>query len=253
MSRQISRVPRLAAVPLAGLLALASALHAQERAATPRAAATPEAAASPAASGTPQAVPSPSPAAGSGLTGSGPTQTAQAVLLDAQGQPVGTATLTEQLSHVTLRVEVRNMTPGEHGIHVHGVGACDPPDFSSAGGHHAPMQMKHGMQNPAGHHAGDLPNLVVDEDGTGTLEFTTDRFTLTEGPWSLFDKDGSAVVVHAKPDDYKTDPAGNSGDRVACGIVKVGGSGRGSAARPAPAAGGQQGTPTPPADRTPAP
>jgi hypothetical protein len=109
------------------------------------------------------------------------------------------------------------------------------------------------MQNPTGHHAGDLPNLVVDEDGTGTLEFTTDRFTLTEGPWSLFDKDGSAVVVHAKPDDYKTDPAGNSGDRVACGIVKVGGSGRGSAARPAPAAGGQQATPPPPAVRTPAP
>jgi Cu-Zn family superoxide dismutase len=148
--------------------------------------------------------------------------TATAVLLDAKGAEVGLATLTEEAGGVKVHAEVKGLAPGEHGFHVHAVGSCTAPAFTDAGSHFNPTNKQHGKDNPEGHHAGDLPNLVVQADGTGSIDFTIQGVTLGAGDLSLMDKDGSAVVVHANPDDYKTDPTGNAGDRIACGIVKVG-------------------------------
>lgn len=144
--------------------------------------------------------------------------TATAELRNAQGQPVGTATLTEVSGGVRVIVEARNLPPGEKGVHIHEVGRCEPP-FASAGGHFNPTKRQHGLQNPAGPHAGDLPNITIGADGSGRLETVTDRVTIAGGPTSIFDADGSAIVIHAAPDDHRTDPAGNSGARIACGVV----------------------------------
>jgi len=154
--------------------------------------------------------------------------TATAELRNPQGQPVGTATLTEVAGGVRIVVEARGLPPGEKGVHIHAVGKCDPPDFMSAGAHFNPDGKKHGLQNPEGPHAGDLPNITITAAGTGRLETTNNRITLGPGPTSLFDADGSALVIHAAPDDMKTDPTGNSGARIACGvIVRAGGTTRG--------------------------
>ncbi len=149
---------------------------------------------------------------------------ASADLRDASGKTVGTARLTEAEpgGGPRLELEVRGLPPGEHGVHIHETGTCEPPDFESAGGHYNPESRQHGDENPAGPHAGDLPNMTVSADGSGTLEETVERVTLSDGPHSLFDDDGSTLVVHAGPDDYRTDPAGNSGDRVACGVIRGG-------------------------------
>jgi Cu-Zn family superoxide dismutase len=111
------------------------------------------------------------------------------------------------------------LTPGLHAVHVHAVGKCEGPAFASAGGHFNPAQKKHGFKSPDGPHAGDLPNMLVAKDGSGRFEALTDAITLRPGPTSVFDSDGSAIVVHAASDDDMTDPAGNSGDRVACGVI----------------------------------
>lgn len=108
---------------------------------------------------------------------------------------------------------------GEHAFHIHAVGSCEGTDFKSAGGHFNPHGKKHGKKNPEGAHAGDLPDLAVGPDGSGSLETLAAEVTLGEGPNSLLDADGSALVIHAKPDDGVTDPAGNAGDRIACGVV----------------------------------
>ncbi len=144
--------------------------------------------------------------------------TATAELRNAQGQPVGTATLTDVGGGVRVIVEARNLPPGDKGVHIHEVGRCEPP-FTTAGGHFNPGKRQHGLQNPAGPHAGDLPNITIGTDGTGRLETVTDRVTLGGGATSLFDADGSAIVIHAAPDDHRTDPAGNSGARIACGVI----------------------------------
>ncbi|HXG15918.1 MAG TPA: superoxide dismutase family protein [Calidithermus sp.] len=144
--------------------------------------------------------------------------TATAELRNAQGQPVGTATLTDVGGGVRVIVEARNLPPGDKGVHIHEVGRCEPP-FTTAGGHFNPGKRQHGLQNPAGPHAGDLPNITIGADGTGRLETVTDRVTLGGGATSLFDADGSAIVIHAAPDDHRTDPAGNSGARIACGVI----------------------------------
>lgn len=146
---------------------------------------------------------------------------AQAQLQDASGQQVGTATLTESPSGVQIAVQVNGLPPGTHGIHVHQTGTCTPPDFASAGGHFNPTQAQHGLQNPQGPHAGDLPNLEVGQDGSGTAEFTADLIVLSAGAMSLMDSDGAAIVVHATADDQVTDPSGNSGDRIACGVIST--------------------------------
>ena len=118
-----------------------------------------------------------------------------------------------------ILVETKGLPPGPHGAHVHAVGKCDPPDFNSAGPHFNPTNKQHGALNPQGSHAGDLPNLTIGPDGTGRMETTTEQLSLGSGPSSVWDADGSALVVHANADDFKTDPTGNSGARVACGVL----------------------------------
>jgi Cu-Zn family superoxide dismutase len=144
---------------------------------------------------------------------------AAAPLRNAEGQVLGMAIFTQEAQGVRVSVTVKGLSPGEHGIHIHSVGKCEPPDFLSAGPHFNPTNKKHGLTNPEGPHAGDLPNLVVGEDGSAVYEHITDRVTLTPGELSLFDEDGSSLVIHAGPDDQMTDPAGNSGARVLCGVI----------------------------------
>jgi len=144
--------------------------------------------------------------------------TASAVLRDASGKEVGAATFTVTPSGVLISLDLTAVPPGEHGFHVHTTGKCEPPDFKSAGPHFNPDQTKHGFMTPEGPHAGDLPNLHVPADGKLQVEVLEPNVTLS-GEAPLLDADGSALVIHAGADDYKTDPAGNSGDRVACGVI----------------------------------
>ena len=144
---------------------------------------------------------------------------AGAELRDANGQPAGTATFTQVPGGVRIVVDAKGMPPGPHGVHIHEVGKCDGPQFTTAGAHFNPDKKQHGTLNPQGPHGGDLPNLTVATDGTGRLETMTERITLGPGATSVFDADGSAIVVHAGPDDFKTDPTGNSGGRIACGVI----------------------------------
>jgi Cu-Zn family superoxide dismutase len=149
---------------------------------------------------------------------------AYATLSSATGEARGTVELwqdTDGIVHVDA--QVAGLLPGQHGIHFHAVGACNgatATPFESAGGHFNPLGRQHGLENPAGPHAGDAPNLAVGGNGTGRVSFTTDRVSLTEGSTSLFDSDGSSIVIHAAADDQVSQPAGNSGARIACGIVK---------------------------------
>jgi Cu-Zn family superoxide dismutase len=141
--------------------------------------------------------------------------TAQAMLSDAHGKPVGTATFTAVDGGTKITVNVTGLKPGKHGFHLHAVGKCDPPDFKTAGAHYNPTGKKHGMENPEGPHAGDLPNLDVGADGKGTATDTAKGVKLAD----LVAGQGTTLVIHADPDDEKTDPAGNSGARIACGVV----------------------------------
>ena len=142
-------------------------------------------------------------------------------IINSKGEPVGSATLTQGPQSVTIALEVSQLPPGKHGLHIHAIGKCDPPDFQTAGGHFNPFRKMHGLKNPEGPHAGDLPNLEVGPDGKGKIEATIGGLTLgKEGLAVLFNPDGTAVVIHAGPDDEMTDPAGNSGARIACGVIK---------------------------------
>jgi len=140
-------------------------------------------------------------------------------LRNGTGQAVGTARLTQAGNVVRILVEARGLPPGLHAVHVHAVGKCDPPDFTSAGPHFNPTGKQHGALNPQGSHAGDLPNINIGPDGNGRLETANEQITLAAGANSVLDTDGSALVVHAAPDDFKTDPTGNSGARIACGVL----------------------------------
>ena len=146
---------------------------------------------------------------------------AQAQLTLANGQGAGTAKVTGTGDHLTLEIAVSGVTAGAHGIHLHTVGRCDAPDFTTAGGHLNPHGKKHGADNPEGSHFGDLPNIEVGANGDGALKIGL-HGTRAEILAQLFDADGTAVVLHAGPDDYKTDPAGNSGGRIACGVLTRG-------------------------------
>lgn len=144
---------------------------------------------------------------------------ARADIKDAKGKSIGTATFVEQKDGVKVSVEVSGLPPGKHGFHIHDTGACTPPDFKSAAGHFNPLKKRHGKDNPAGKHAGDFPNLEVKQDGTAQMTAVATGATLKKGPASLFKEGGTAIVIHADPDDYKSDPAGNAGDRLACGVI----------------------------------
>jgi superoxide dismutase, Cu-Zn family len=139
-------------------------------------------------------------------------------LKDAQGKPVGDVILWDQGPGIALEVKLHDLTPGVHAIHFHQVPKCEGPDFKSAGGHFNPENKKHGFENPEGHHAGDMKNFTVLADGKASAHLDDKDVTLKEGPHSLL-TNGAAIVVHAKADDYKTDPSGNSGDRIACGVL----------------------------------
>jgi superoxide dismutase, Cu-Zn family len=140
-------------------------------------------------------------------------------LQDAQGKSVGTITLRQKGPGVALKLRLHDLPPGEHGIHFHQNPKCDAPDFKSAGPHFNPEAKKHGLENPEGHHAGDMLNLTVDANGKADGALEDKDVTLGDGPHSLFSNGGTAIVIHAKADDMKTDPSGNSGDRVACGVI----------------------------------
>ena len=148
---------------------------------------------------------------------------AVAVMFDASGAPVGTAQLWQE-SNGLVSVEIASLAlpPGTHGIHFHEVGKCEGGStaFATAGAHYNPLGKEHGLENPNGPHAGDAPNIVT-ASGIGKVGFTTSRVLLTAGTISLFDADGSAIVVHANADDQRSQPSGNSGARIACGIVRA--------------------------------
>ncbi|MCI0348772.1 MAG: superoxide dismutase family protein [Acidobacteriales bacterium] len=151
-------------------------------------------------------------------------------LKDAKGKNVGTATITIARKPPTftskaarIKLNVRNLPAGEHGIHLHQAAKCDPPDFKTAGAHFNPTNKKHGLENPEGHHAGDMKNFKVKADGTSSDTVYVSDVTLDSAVAnSVFANGGTSLVIHAKADDMKTDPSGNSGDRIACGVINKG-------------------------------
>ena len=160
----------------------------------------------------------PAPAAGGGA------RHASAAFIDATGATIGWASLVEDATGIVhVNIHVNGIAPGRHGVHIHGIGACTPT-FAAAGGHYNPLGDQHGLDNPEGPHAGDLPNLTVNAQGIGHLDATTDRVTISDGPTTLFDTtagaEGSAFIIHANEDDQVTDATnGGSGARIACAVI----------------------------------
>lgn len=142
-------------------------------------------------------------------------------LKDIDGNTIGTATLTEGKNGVTIHLKAEKLPPGVHGFHIHEKGECQGAGFESAGGHFNPYNKEHGLDNPKGPHAGDLPNIEVDQNGKVDVKVVAPLVTLEEGKEnSLFDEDGSALMIHEKADDNKTNPAGDAGSRIACGVIQ---------------------------------
>jgi superoxide dismutase, Cu-Zn family len=147
-------------------------------------------------------------------------QSAKATFKTAEGMDAGGVELTQVNDGVLLKIAVKGLPPGDHAFHIHAVGKCEPP-FTSAGGHFNPDNKKHGMMASDGHHAGDMPNLVIPATGELKLEVVNTTVTLEKGkPTSVFKPEGTALIIHAMPDDYKTDPVGNAGGRIACAVVE---------------------------------
>ena len=140
-------------------------------------------------------------------------------LIGSDGAIVGNAVLTQEAEGTRIALMVTGIPIGTHAVHLHTTGRCDAPAFTSAGGHFNPAMKQHGDRNPMGDHAGDLPNLVVGDDHRGTLDFVRPGLRIVDGATPLLDADGAALMVHAGPDDFATDPAGNAGGRIACGVV----------------------------------
>lgn len=159
-----------------------------------------------------------------GCASVGPIADTRTVTLhDVRGRTVGTALVAPARGGVRVVLSTSGLPPGTHGVHLHARGRCDAPDFASAGPHFDPAGREHGSENPAGPHAGDLPNLEVDADGRGALSTVAPGIEVTGGgPSSLLRSGGTAIVVHASADDYVTDPSGDSGARIACGVIAPG-------------------------------
>ena len=155
-----------------------------------------------------------------GTAAAGVRGRAVAVIKDAEGKTVGTATIAKSEHGIRVKIKTLALSEGVHGLHIHTVGKCEAPKFTSAGPHWNPDGKQHGRENPNGSHSGDLPNLVVDAKRRGLLNFDIHQGDLF-GDGGLLDGDGASIVIHAKADDYKTDPTGNSGDRIACGVIEL--------------------------------
>jgi superoxide dismutase, Cu-Zn family len=158
----------------------------------------------------------------SGSSASANVTPATATLNAADGSSRGEAKVTEAADGLHVVVQAVGLTPGLHAVHVHTTGTCTPPDFVSAGGHWNPTGRQHGKDNPAGKHMGDMPNMIAGSDGAGQMEYAIAGGSLRSGATPLLDGDGAAIVIHAEADDNKTDPAGNAGGRVACGVLSGG-------------------------------
>jgi superoxide dismutase, Cu-Zn family len=144
----------------------------------------------------------------------------EADMRDPAGRLMARSTASQVGDGIRVRVEAAGLAPGTYAAHVHAVGRCDPPGFDSAGPHWNPTNREHGSNNPRGMHKGDLPNLIVGANGEGSFEYSIPQARLAGGPMAMLDADGAAVVIHANPDDYRTDPSGNSGARIACGVYR---------------------------------